>query len=77
MVLVSYPVARTILNASKEKNTYNLPTPYQLSMMLGVLSGSIGSLWSWFKYQRWNKRERVNGVAKGSIIWLVFVSVLG
>jgi hypothetical protein len=77
MVLFSYPVARTILNASKEKNTDNLPTPYQLSMLLGVLSGSIGSLWSWFKYQGWNKRERVNGVAKGSIIWLVFVSVLG
>jgi len=77
MVLVSYPVARTILNASKEKNTDDLPTPYQLSMLLGVLSGSIGSLWNWFKYRGWKKRERVNGVAKGSITWLVFVSVLG
>jgi hypothetical protein len=77
MLLFSYRVARTILNASKEKNTDNLPTPYQLSMLLDVLSGSIGSLWSWFKYRGWNKRERVNGVAKGSIVWLVFVSVLG
>jgi hypothetical protein len=65
------------LNASKEKNTDNLLTPYQLSMLLGVLSGSVGSLWSWFKYRRWNKRERVTRVAQCSIIWLVFVSVLG
>jgi hypothetical protein len=77
MVLVSYPVARAILNASKKKNTDDLPTPYQLSMLFGVLSGSIGSLWNWFKYRGWKKRERVNGVAKGSITWLVFVSVLG
>jgi hypothetical protein len=65
------------LNASKEKNTDDLPTPYQLSMLLSVLSGSIGSLWNWFNYRGWKKRERVNGVAKGSITWLVFVSVLG
>jgi hypothetical protein len=77
MVLVSYPVARNILNASKEKNTDDLPTPYQLSMLLSVLSGSIGSLWNWFKYRGWKKRELVNGVAKSSITWLVFVSVLG
>jgi hypothetical protein len=77
MVLVSFPVARTIMNASKDKNTDDLPTPYQLSMLLSVLSGSIGSLWDWFKYRGWEKRERVNGIARGSIIWLLFVLVLG
>jgi hypothetical protein len=77
MLLVSFPVAYTIMNASKDKKTDDLPTPYQLSMLLGVLGGSIASLWSWFKYQGWEKRERVNGIAKRSITWLVIVSVLG
>jgi hypothetical protein len=77
MLLFSYPVARIILNASQERKTDELPTPYQLSMLLGVLSGSIGSLWSWFKYGRWAKWEGINVVAKNSIICLVFVSMLG
>jgi hypothetical protein len=77
MVLVSFPVARSILNASKAKRTDDLPTPYQLSMLLGVLSGSVGSLLAWFKYRSWKKRELVNGTAKISITWLVFISLLG
>ncbi|KAN0095511.1 hypothetical protein V8E51_016222 [Hyaloscypha variabilis] len=77
MVLVSFPVARSILNASKAKRTDDLPTPYQLSMLLGVLSGSVGSLLAWFKYRSWKKRELVNGIAKTSITWLVFISLLG
>jgi hypothetical protein len=77
MLLVSFPIAHTIMNASKDKRTDDLPTPYQLSMLLGVLSGSIASLWNWFKYRSWEKRERVNGIAKTSITWLVIVSVLG
>ncbi|PMD22228.1 hypothetical protein NA56DRAFT_702582 [Hyaloscypha hepaticicola] len=77
MLLVSFPVAYSIMNASKDKSTDDLPTPYQLSMLLGVLSGSIASLWNWFKYRSWEKRERVNGITKRSITWLVIVSVLG
>jgi hypothetical protein len=50
MVLVSYPVARTLLDASKDKKTDNLPTPYQLSMLLGTLNGTFGSLWNWLMY---------------------------
>jgi hypothetical protein len=76
MALVSFPVARTIMNASKNKRTDDLPTPYQLIMLLGVLSGSVGSLWAWFKYRNWKKRELVNDTAKSSITWLVFVSLL-
>ncbi|KAH8750642.1 hypothetical protein BGZ57DRAFT_967313 [Hyaloscypha finlandica] len=77
MALVSFPVARKIANASKNKRTDDLPTPYQLSMLLGVLSGSVGSLWAWFKYRNWKKRELVNDTAKKTITWLVFVSLLG
>jgi hypothetical protein len=64
MVLVSFPVARNMVNASKDKRTNDLPTPYQLSMLLGVLNGSMGSLWAWLKYRNWKKRELVNSVVK-------------
>ena len=77
MVLVSYPIARTILDASKDKKTDDLPTPYQLSMLLGTLNGTFGSLWNWLMYRRRKKRELINGVAKNSITWLVIVSVIG
>ncbi|KAH8658786.1 hypothetical protein BGZ60DRAFT_127140 [Tricladium varicosporioides] len=77
MLLYSYPVSRSILNASKDRNVENLPTPYQLSLLLGVLSGSVGSLWSWLKYRGWTQRDRVPDVAKGSIMWLLSVSALG
>jgi hypothetical protein len=77
MVLVSYPVARTLLDASKDKKTDDLPTPYQLSMLLGVLNSSSGSLWNWLIYRRRKKRELVNAVAKNSITWLVIISVIG
>ena len=77
MTLLSYPVARSILNASQKRNRAKLPTPYQLNMLLSVLNGSVGSLWSWAKYQRWKRREPINSASKYSIIGLVFVTVLG
>ena len=33
---LSYAVANSILNASRERKKAELPTPYQLSMLLGV-----------------------------------------
>ena len=77
MTLLSYPVAKSILNASRNRSRAKLPTPYQLSMLLGVLNGSVGSLWSWVKYRGWKRREPVNSAAIYSIIGLVLVTVLG
>jgi hypothetical protein len=36
MTLLSYPIARHILKASAEEKRTELPTPYQLSLQLGV-----------------------------------------
>jgi hypothetical protein len=36
-----------------------LPTPYQLSLLLQILSnGSLSSLWGWLKYSCGSKRRR-------------------
>lgn len=77
MTLLSYPVARSILDASRNRSRAKLPTPYQLSMLLGVLNGSVRSLWSWVEYRRWKRREPVDSATKYSIIGLVFVTMLG
>ena len=46
LTLQSYPVARSLLNAGHENQPDQLPTPFQLSLMLRMLtSGGPGSLW--------------------------------
>ena len=77
MVLLLYPIARRILNASRKGRKAELPTLYQLSLLLDTLSGSTGSLWSWFTYQRWKRRERINGVSKIVVFGFVTVTGLG
>jgi hypothetical protein len=48
VTLISYPVARGILLAGQDNKPKDLPTPYQLSLMLRMLAnGSPASLWHW------------------------------
>jgi hypothetical protein len=51
VTLISYPVARGILSASEKSHVAGLPTPYQLTLMLRMLSSaSPSSLWGWLQY---------------------------
>ncbi|KAH8594547.1 hypothetical protein B0O99DRAFT_742052 [Bisporella sp. PMI_857] len=51
VTLVSYPIARGILSSSKSHDVTQLPTPYQLSLMLRMLTSAAPSaLWGWLKY---------------------------
>ncbi|CZT42240.1 uncharacterized protein RSE6_02097 [Rhynchosporium secalis] len=46
--LISYPVANRILRAGQSGKTGELPTPFQLGLMLKMItSGSPQSLWNW------------------------------
>jgi hypothetical protein len=77
MTLISYPTARRILASSKRREVAKLPTPYQLSLLLGLFTGSIGSLWDWVKYQTWRGRERLVAAVSGPVIGLMAVTLLG
>ncbi|XMA10671.1 hypothetical protein WAI453_003462 [Rhynchosporium graminicola] len=49
--LISYPVANRILRAGQSGKTGELPTPFQLGLMLKMsTSGSPQSLWNWVLY---------------------------
>lgn len=51
LTLASYPVSRKILLASQNEDTKSLPTPYQFTLLLRMVSNSSPStLWYWAKY---------------------------
>ncbi|KAH0559688.1 hypothetical protein GP486_003799 [Trichoglossum hirsutum] len=50
MVLFSYPVAARMIRRSEAGQLAALPTPYQLNMLVGVIGGGFGTLWSAVKY---------------------------
>ncbi|KAH7346928.1 hypothetical protein BKA66DRAFT_447756 [Pyrenochaeta sp. MPI-SDFR-AT-0127] len=51
LTLASYPVARKILLASQSEDMNSLPTPYQFTLLLRMVSNSSpSSLWHWLKY---------------------------
>lgn len=65
MTLLSYPIANDIIKYSERRQLDKLPTPYQLGLMINLRSGSIGSLWPWFKYTfTWRVRHKTAGVVK-------------
>ena len=72
MVLVSYPVAKSYSKDSNSGSTESLPTVYQLRLIIGVLGGGIGALWSWLQYCFWRRRSK-----QSRILWLPASSLLG
>ncbi|GIC92806.1 uncharacterized protein Aud_009279 [Aspergillus udagawae] len=61
VALVSYPVAKGLLTASENHEVAQLPTPFQLSLIVRMISsGSFSALWSWLMYSfGWRgRRER-------------------
>ncbi|KAL2066479.1 hypothetical protein VTL71DRAFT_2550 [Oculimacula yallundae] len=51
ITLISYPVAKQIMTAGQSGRTEKLPTPFQLSLMLKMITGgSPQSLWNWILY---------------------------
>lgn len=77
MTLLSFPSARRILRRSQQGDTDKLPTPYQLSLFLGLLDGGLGSLWNCIKYSFWRRREKFVTPVNLSMAGLAFVTLLG
>lgn len=74
ITLTSYPVARALLTASERRDAARLPTPFQLSLMVGMISsGSFLALWNWLVYTfGWKgKREAQAGVLKKLTVTLI------
>lgn len=77
MTLLSFPTASHISDSSQLRQVTSLPTPYQLSLYLGLLSGHMGSLWQWVKYTCWRQREGQASVVGTLAIGLAIATLLG
>lgn len=67
VTLGSFPVAKRLLAASEKHDMTPLPTPFQLSLIIRIVSnGSFAALWSWLSYYfSWRgRRERQGGPVK-------------
>ncbi len=76
MSLASFPVARSL----KEKSSAaipDLPTPFQLSLLLESLNGSIMSVWRLLGYRRWRHKQPVASLVRSSFIILVVATTVG
>lgn len=71
MVLISYPLARDFVKKSNSGALDSLPTPYQLNLIIGILQGGYGPLWSWYEYLFWRGRNR-----QPSLLWAALLSVV-
>lgn len=77
MTLYSYPIARRFLRSSRGGQASDLPTPYQLSLYLGLLGGGVGALWNWIKYRFWRRRERATPVVNTPVLVLIVATIIG
>ena len=59
MALIAFFAGRRILNATKNDETGQLPTPHQTSLLIGLLTiSSFKPLWNVLKY-KWLKHDRI------------------
>jgi hypothetical protein len=69
MTLVSYSISSSIVRHSKRGHINDLPTPYQIGLLLALRSGGLGSLWTWFKYNfKLKMRHKTTGIVKLSVV---------
>jgi hypothetical protein len=72
MTLILYSVSSQIVKSSEQEHLGDLPTPYQIGLLITMRSGAIGSLWSWFNYAfRWKVRHKIALAVKTGTIALV------
>lgn len=76
MSLTAFPVARKLRDRSSTDST-DLPTPFQLSLLLESLTGSIVSLWRLIRYRRWEHRQPVASLVRSSFVILVVATFVG
>jgi hypothetical protein len=77
VALVSYPVAKGLLTASENHDMAQLPTPFQLSLIVRMISsGSFSALWSWLMYSfGWRGRRERQGRAIKSLTTILTLGI--
>jgi uncharacterized membrane protein len=78
ITLVSYPVAKNLLIASETHDMSQLPTPFQLSLIIRMISsGSFSALWSWLTYSfGWRGRREGQGRPLKSLTTILTLGIV-
>ena len=77
MALLSRSTAQKIMRLSEIGQYSELPTPYQLSLLLSILGAEIGSLWQYMRYKRWKQRDNVVKAVHGALLLLILTTLMG
>ncbi|KIX00993.1 uncharacterized protein Z518_10059 [Rhinocladiella mackenziei CBS 650.93] len=76
MALASYPIVNQ-LKANSQMAGSDLPTPFQLSMLLETLTGEITALFSLVAYRSWSHTEKITPHVRTVLILLTVFTALG
>jgi hypothetical protein len=76
MVLWSLPIAQTMRTASAELDAGHLPTPYQLSLIIGVTLASMQRLRRYFEYVLFGARPQIPPVLHKAAMMLTLCLLL-
>jgi hypothetical protein len=78
MTLLFHVISKDIVKYSLQQRPDNLPTPYQVGLLLTLRTGGLGSLWQWFKYTfRWKSRQKSTGMLKTSAAGVAVAILVG
>ena len=59
MILFSYSLARSIAQKSDANNALELPSPFQLQLLVRMVDGRLTALWSYLLYVSGKKQRKV------------------
>ena len=76
MSLASFPISKKFRERSQGQST-DLPTPFQLSMLLDSLSGSVAALFTLGKYRFWPHKESLASFVRSAFVVLIVASIIG
>lgn len=76
--LVSFPVAKGLMTASAKTDTTQLPTPFQLSLIIRMISsGSYSAIWDWLNYTLgWRGRREKQARSLRSLTTILILGIL-
>lgn len=60
MLLYSFVLANNLAKDSDQATVSNLPSPFQLDMLIKMVEGRLMALWSYIRYAFGSKRRRIN-----------------
>ena len=76
MTLAAYSISASIVSYSERGEFDELPSPYQVGLILSLRGGHIGSLWPWIKYSFFKKTRRKIGVVLQRFGWIVQIALI-